>query len=112
MSPICEDAMNQRQEPHFEWKQLEFSADFVVKIYVDLAKRIPGVLRIWARVTGNRVHFTTQIEDKRTVERALYDVELQVMDKVGPYSVYFDVIRDDQAVYQPSEESSLVLQLV
>jgi hypothetical protein len=46
------------------------------------------------------------------VERALYDVELQVMDKVGPYSVSFDVIRDDQAVYQPSEESSLVLQLV
>ena len=103
--------MSGQQESQFTWNEPKYSADEIVNLYVGFAKQVPGVLRIWARIIGNRVHFTSLIENRREVERALYETELRLIDLVGTEHVSFDVLRDDQGVEGASDESKLVLEL-
>ena len=68
--------------------------------YAQHASGVPKVLGVWAKTAASHTDIYTMIEDDNATERAVYDVELLVLDKWPDIQVQFHVYRDQEVFKQ------------
>jgi hypothetical protein len=66
--------------------------------YARSASSVPKVLGVWARTATERPDVYTLIEDDDGAERALYELELLIIDKWPQVEIRFHVCVDREAL--------------
>jgi hypothetical protein len=95
--------------PSSGWQSPAHSPEEIIEAYLTTVRPIAGVRRGWVQVSGNDVHFDTEVEDNSETERQLYRAELELIDRFGPDCLSFDVYRLTAVPEHLAATSRLVL---
>ena len=74
-----------------DWQLPEVDPNAIAELYVKHLRSAPGQVTVWSRIEGSKLHFYTVLDEKMTLESAVYSAEGHVLEQYDPALIEFHV---------------------